>query len=68
MNDIREAAVNNVRLGCVAAAHRCHQALRHCSQALMRDMGNFVQLFDATLRENVLATELERCALPPCCA
>ena len=61
VSDIREAAVNNTRLACVAAAHRCHHALRHASDALLKDIGKFVKYFDNTLRENTDAKELERC-------
>lgn len=60
INDMREAAVNNTRLACVAAAHRCHTALRYCSAALMRDISSFVRLFDQTLRENTPPEELLR--------
>ena len=60
VSDIREAAVNNTRLACVAAAHRCHHALRHCSTPLMHDMAAFVRLFDQTLRELTPEEELAR--------
>lgn len=62
VSDIREAAVNNTRLACVAVAHRCHHALRHSSVALLKDVGKFVHLFDATLRENTDKEDLERLA------
>ena len=60
VSDIREAAVNNTRLACVAAAHRCHHALRHSSVALLKDVGKFVALFDTTLRKNTDNEELSR--------
>ena len=60
VSDIREAAVNNTRLACVAAAHRCHSALRHCSSPLLNDIATFVRLFDATLREHTPEEELAR--------
>ena len=62
VSDIREAAVNNTRLACVAAAHRCHHALRHSSTALLRDIGSFVKIFDQTLRQNTDADVLRRSA------
>ena len=60
VSDIREAAVNNTRLACVAAAHRCHHALRHSSVALLKDVGKFVRLFDDTLKENTDQQDLVR--------